>query len=294
MTTPRQQDREMNRSLENLLLPRSLDEVVGNAAALKPVRAMLERQLFRPLLITGSYGNGKSCVADAIARTVVPAWAPGHTRSVFNCVDQNLKKLKYWFGEDSICGSRVLILDEAEQLSDACQRLALTHVKSYADAQLYIFCTAEPDKLIEPLKSRLLRVHLRPLRPSECRELIERAWKDERAVATLGGRSEEDRENFIVAVLKSELRQPRYILNALDSYALGLPANEAVQANMPGKVEPEPTPTRDAAIREMKPFLSKNPTISHGDLAAEIGMEYGTTFRDWRKQAEKELAEERA
>ena len=285
----------MNRNLENLLRPRTLDEIVGNAASVLAVKNMLERDLLRPLLISGPWGSGKTALADVIRDQVSKMPRAEHdlmrAGSTYNCVDQTIGDLREFFHLDEYGESRVLIFDEADQLNKKSQTLCLTQLNRQARAQMYIFCTSEPDEIIGALQGRLFHIEMQRLTPSERTELIARVWKDERAQATLWSRDDEYREEFTAEVNKRGLNIARYIYNALDDFAIGTPADVAVQEwlqKMPATEKKKFS--RAEGVARVADILKTNPDISHGQLAQELGVPVGTV-REWRKEAEKEYGQ---
>jgi hypothetical protein len=126
---------------------------------------------------------------------------------------------------------------------------------------------------------------------SERTELIARVWKDERAQATLWSRDDEYREEFTAEVNKRGLNIARYIYNALDDFAIGTPADVAVQGwlqKMPATEKKKFS--RAEGVARVADILKTNPDISHGQLAQELGVPVGTV-REWRKEAEKEYGQ---
>src|ERR1019366_247592 len=160
----------MNRNLENLLRPRTLDEIIGNVASVRAVRRMLEQELLRPLLISGPWGSGKTVLAEVIRVSV--AALPREFDLMreglnFNCVDQTLADVREFFQSDSYGSSRAIVFDEADQLSNKSQTLCLTQLNKESRAQMYIFCTSSPDDIIGALQSRLFPIEMQRLAPSE-------------------------------------------------------------------------------------------------------------------------------
>jgi replication-associated recombination protein RarA len=281
----------MNHNLENLLRPRTVDEIVGNAVSVRAVKNMLERDLLRPLLISGPWGSGKTALADVIRDHVSKMPRAQHDLmrggSTFNCVDQTISDLREYFSRDQYGEHRVLIFDEADQLNKKSQTLCLTHLNKQARAQMYIFCTSEADQIIGALQGRLFHIEMQRLTPSERTDLIARAWKDERAQATLWARDDEDRKEFTTEVNKRGLNIARYIYNALDEYATGTPADVAVQGwleRMPATERKKLSKTEGVA--RVADILNAKPDISHSQLAQELGGVAIGTVREWRKIAE--------
>jgi putative ATPase len=178
------------RPLADRMRPRSLDEVVGQAALLSPtgpLRPLLERDALPSLLLWGPPGSGKTTLARLAA---------AHTRARFleySAVAVGAKELKAVMTEAErlrrATGTRtILFLDEIHRFNKAQQDTLLPWVER-GDVTLIGATTENPSFEVNPaLLSRMRLFVLKPLAPAHVRELLERALSSpeglaERAVA---------------------------------------------------------------------------------------------------------------
>ncbi len=116
--------------------------------------------------------------------------------------------------------ARVIIMDEAHQITIAAQNTLLTETEDVAAHNYYIFCTSNVTKIIAALQRRAYMINTSPLKEESIRELLERA-----KTAT---ESEEDIEPLCKALLENGVTSPGLILQAAEKFLNGMPAAEAV------------------------------------------------------------------
>ena len=125
----------LNQKLENVLHHhRSWEDVVGNRVAVATLKKLLALHRPQPLLITGMFGTGKTAIAELYANYFLADIDPTHQRAEFgtfaryhNCTGALLQDVKEWFGADAYCGKRVIVLDEADMLSNKSERYIAPH-----------------------------------------------------------------------------------------------------------------------------------------------------------------------
>jgi len=213
--------------LRDRLRPATLDEVVGNTAAKKFLRGMIESQRYEHLLFHGPIGTGKSTLAEIVRKECVdPYWrsflAPRLNASHYSGVDFVRGLLTY----SDILGLKPFVLDEAHALSKQAQTALLSVMEDPNANILFFFCTTEIEKLLPALRRRCRKIRLQPLVPAERVELIARAWR------TIKG-DEPLPQEFVDNVQATGLDSGALILNALDDFVTGATAKQAVVDNQP-------------------------------------------------------------
>lgn len=116
--------------------------------------------------------------------------------------------------------ARIVIMDEAHQITAPAQNTLLTETEDVANHVYYIFCTSNLTKIIPALQRRAYIINTSPLTTPDITALIERAKK---AVA-----AEEPTEPLIKALADNGVTSPGLILQAAEKYFNGVPAEEAV------------------------------------------------------------------
>ncbi len=160
--------------------PSTFDEVVGQ----RDVVENLKQRLSEPdgpqaFLFTGPSGTGKTSIGRIIGQALR-----------IKCIEIDSANYR---GVDAarefakMCGRRggffpvktVFIFDECHQMTSDAMHVMLKVVEEPAPNVFIVFCTTEPDKLIEPLRNRCLHYRLKPVSNLEIRGLLERVIKAE-------------------------------------------------------------------------------------------------------------------
>jgi hypothetical protein len=115
---------------------------------------------------------------------------------------------------------RVIILDEVQRCTSAAQNLMLKPLEDAPKSTVWILCTTEPSKLLPTLRRRCMAYQMKPL-PLASRELLlQRAAKKIEFTKPL--------DPLIEQVHTMQISSPALLLMALEKYASGLSAQEAV------------------------------------------------------------------
>jgi len=220
-------------SLYNKYRPKKFDDIVGNEAVTKAIRSrLLENKLPSSLLLYGPSGCGKTTIARIIG-LMLNCLNPDETKSpctvCVNCksiLDGNnsdfmeinaadvrgidsiraiISKIMY---EPSYLKTRVIILDEAQSLTNDAQNCLLKPLEEPPVNNCLIICTTEPDKLLKTVRNRCDKHEMSLLSSVDKKKLVQR-------VASLEGKPLNDE---IVKAFTAECSpSPRDLLNQLDS-----------------------------------------------------------------------------
>ncbi|KAL0045583.1 hypothetical protein WJX82_010634 [Trebouxia sp. C0006] len=116
--------------------------------------------------------------------------------------------------------AKVVILDEAHQLSNAAQNAMITETEDVADHVYYIFCTSAINKIIPALKRRAFIVHPKALSKSAIDELVTSAEE--------AANYQSDTESLRDALKNSDVTSPGLVLQATEKFFTGVTAEESV------------------------------------------------------------------
>ena len=184
--------------------PKTLDEVIGQdeiVATLKNIKSILEMP---PMLFTGPPGVGKTTVAHCLANHLGVRIVE-HNASDERGIDFIRTKLK---DELTHAPPKIILLDEADELTEQAQTALRRMIEQYADAPCRLILTANyPWRIIEPLQSRCMIFHFKPLPKKESAEFLLKIMKNEGMLENLSKDEAKEILLYLLDLSKGDLRK---------------------------------------------------------------------------------------
>jgi hypothetical protein len=234
----------MNEILPLSLRPKYLSEMVGQDKLVSAIRKQIATRPPSAFLLHGGTGVGKTSLARILALSFQcqhqsklwgepcdECWSkwPEFCIHEINASETNgveeIKKVaemgRYRPAPPS--HKRVIILDEAQLMSNNAQNLLLKHFEEASKHTVWIICTTVPNKVIVTLRRRCMTYQLHGLSFTDRETLLKRSAKAaevKRPINTL-----------IEAAAEAQLSSPALLLMALEKYAAGFSPEEAVSGN---------------------------------------------------------------
>lgn len=167
----------------SLIRPKKLSKMVGQEKLAHQIRKLVKKTRPKAWGFYGATGLGKTTLARIIALSLQchhrefgepcsQCWRKYDRYPIFELdagVNTGANELREFvsgaqyvniFGHKS---TKVYILDEAHNLSKAAQNILLKHMEDSRNKTVWIVCSSESQKLIKPIRRRLISYKLRPL-----------------------------------------------------------------------------------------------------------------------------------
>lgn len=231
------------------LRPRRLSELYGQDALVRAIRNHVAKRPPQAWLFHGGTGTGKTTVANILAVSYQcphmkvwgePCDACYQNRSGFSIHDINASEVNgieelgrvvelSRFRPSNLNGRRVVILDEAQKISNSAQNMLLKPFEKPADHTVWIICTTEPSKLLETLRRRCTTYQLKQLGISAAEDFLQKQANRVGITRPL--------EPLFEACHLMDVSAPALLLQALEKYAAGTEATDAVSGTDGSSVE---------------------------------------------------------
>lgn len=166
----------MSEALHTLYRPQTFDEVVGQGAVVAALRKVVERRGSQAFLFSGPSGCGKTtlariCAAEMGCQPKDILDVDAATRTGVDDMRQIQETLNYKpFGGST---GRAIIIDECHRLSGNAKDSILKSVEEPPAHVIWFFCTTEPDKIPETIKTRCTAFTLKSVKEDQLTELLE-------------------------------------------------------------------------------------------------------------------------
>eukprot|EP01054_Gregarina_sp_Poly1_P004473 Gregarina_sp_Poly_1__4472@NODE_2405_length_2175_cov_68_586338_g1377_i2_p2_GENE_NODE_2405_length_2175_cov_68_586338_g1377_i2NODE_2405_length_2175_cov_68_586338_g1377_i2_p2_ORF_typecomplete_len152_score23_22DNA_pol3_delta2/PF13177_6/3_5e20RuvB_N/PF05496_12/5_5e16Rad17/PF03215_15/5_9e11AAA/PF00004_29/1_4e11AAA_3/PF07726_11/7_4e08AAA_22/PF13401_6/3_8e06AAA_14/PF13173_6/6_4e02AAA_14/PF13173_6/6e07AAA_16/PF13191_6/2_7e05TniB/PF05621_11/0_032TniB/PF05621_11/1_5AAA_5/PF07728_14/0_00019AAA_24/PF13479_6/5 len=125
--------------------PRSLDEFVGNEAAIKIMKGFVESGKLMHLMLAGPPGVGKTSSLHCVAKSLLGEHYKKGLLEL-NAADERgidvvREKIKNFAKErlDLPNGIKIILLDEADSMLDAAQQALRRLMENYSDTTRFVF-----------------------------------------------------------------------------------------------------------------------------------------------------------
>jgi nicotinamide riboside kinase len=186
------------------------------------------------IIISGSVGTGKTTLARILATSIQTKQLQiektvqttkyeieeinAANRNGIDEIRQLSEKMKYKPMYPST--AKVVIMDEAHQLTTAAQNALITETEDTLDHVFYIFCTSAINKIIPALKRRAFIINPTSLNEMDIKLLLDKSLQ------FIG--KQLDTTELIESLLMFEISSPGIILQCLERFISGDSAKDSV------------------------------------------------------------------
>jgi DNA polymerase III delta prime subunit len=226
--------------------PKFLEDCVGQDELIQTLKTQFStKRVPRFFIIHGSIGSGKTTLARILALSLQVGkleltdadWSLYKQYDIkeINAANQNgiddvrqiAESMKFKPMAPSTC--KIIILDEAHQLTSAAQNALITETEDVGKYVYYIFCTSTLNKIIPALQRRAYLLSPKALCDDDILVLLQNA-------AIFIG-FEMDVTPLFEALKLSSISSPGLILQAAEKYFSGIPAHESIYNCESSKVD---------------------------------------------------------
>lgn len=156
--------------------PATLEKVIGQEAVVKSVRTVLKKRSSRSFIFTGPSGTGKTTLARVIAlmvgcdvdRNLIEVDAASHTGIDAMRAITQMSEYTALGGK----GIKVFLIDEAHALSKQAWQSLLKSVEEPPRHVYWIFCSTEPLRIPETIRTRCATYDLKAVGSEDIFELL--------------------------------------------------------------------------------------------------------------------------
>lgn len=165
--------------------PGTFDDFYGNDDVVNSVIDTLKNKRSRAYLFTGPSGCGKTTLARIVANEICEGEAKETNVIEIDAADktgvESIRELKQSLYYKAIGGKpfKIIIMDECHMLSKSSWNNLLKAIEEPPAHVYWIFCTTEPSKVPDTIKTRCLKYDLRPLDEDQILKLIKFVSKKE-------------------------------------------------------------------------------------------------------------------
>ena len=236
----------MDRLLQISSRPKGLNTLIGQGKLVCQLENIIKsKRIPHFYIINGQIGSGKTTLARILALSFqVDSFNPSkedwEKYSTFDILEVNaanensvdfirglVEKMRY---KPMNCKAKVVVLDEAHQLTNAAQNALLTETEDTSDYCFYIFCTSNIKKIIPALQRRAYILTPNILSDHDINTLVQGS-------ADLVHYNDSHLPEFINQLIENDIRSPGLILQCAERLFAGNSPQSSVILNQDTNID---------------------------------------------------------
>jgi replication factor C small subunit len=217
--------------------PQKLSEVINQKHVVDRVKAFVKEKNIPHLLFSGPAGTGKTTIGLCIARELYgKEWRANvmeTNASEERGIDTIRHKVKDFARTKTMSdiGYRIIILDEADALTQEAQQALRRTMENFTSISRFILICNYSSKIIEPIQSRCAVFRFKSLSESDIKKFIDRIVENEKLKIT------DTAMDAIIYLSEGDLRKVANFLQS--SAALGEKITEEMVYDVASRAKPD-------------------------------------------------------
>jgi DNA polymerase-3 subunit gamma/tau len=162
----------MNDTLLTRHRPTTFEEVIGHATQVKALQRAIKERSTHSYLLTGPSGVGKTTLARLTA-AALGCKVPQEVDAATNTGVDDMRAITATLPYKPLDGaSKAIIIDECHAISKQAWQSLLKSLEEPPAHVYWMLCTTEPTRVPESIKTRCIRIDLKPVATTVIRELL--------------------------------------------------------------------------------------------------------------------------
>lgn len=187
--------------------PKSLDDVIGNEGLVSRLKTLRKEQNIPNMILSGPPGCGKTTSVLALANEILCENFKNATMELnasdergIDVVRDKIKQFAEKKVRLNVGQHKVIILDEADSLTEAAQQALRMIISDYSDSTRFVFSCNDSSKIIEPIQSRCAILKFNRLDQKDVIENLVKITKQE------GYKYEKDGITYLAFIADGDMR----------------------------------------------------------------------------------------
>ena len=262
--------------------PKKFEDVIGQEAIVRRIKAMVEKKSVPHLLFTGPAGTGKTSLILVIAKELYGAsWKENFLE--LNASDERgidvVRNTIKDFARTKSIGDvpfKIIYLDECDSLTKEAQQALRRTMENYASVTRFCLSCNYSSKILDPIQSRCTIFRFSNIEREDVYEYIDKISKEE------GLKISKDAKVALFETCNGDLRR---LINVIQSCAsISDKIDEKLIYEIVSSAEPK-------EIRNIIEYAIKGEFLKSKNKLLDIMLKHGLSGLDVIKQIQKEVFE---